>query len=148
MILNIFLILVVVNWAGAVPGCWRQNPPDRQQLQPTIFKQCLEIAKFLAKVDKTDAPVSFSRRPGIGYKVPQHWVIGTCVATLDMHSDEDEDTASFMEIAIETGTLSAACVAKPPHLGGTAVLGPKKVMNITILGLELPGNRVSLSADS
>ncbi|KAL8733661.1 MAG: hypothetical protein Q9181_003519, partial [Wetmoreana brouardii] len=126
MILSILFVLAAVNWAGAVPGCWRQSPPDRPQLQPTIFKHCLEVAKLLAKLDKAHAPILFSRRPGMGYKLPQHWAIGTCLATLDMHSDDDEETVSFMDIAIETGTLSGTCVAQPPHLGGTAVLGPKK----------------------
>ena len=52
---------------------------------------------------------------------------------------------SFMEIAITAGTLAAQCVARPPHLGGTDVVGPRGVMNVTILGrsprpsIRLPG---------
>lgn len=136
MLFVLFLVITAIHWTcAAAVICWRQNPPGGRQLHPTVFKHCSDAIKELAKLDKAYAPIAFSRRPGVGYQVPQRWVSRSCFIDLDMHSDDDEDSVSFMDIAIEAGTLAAACVAQPPHLGGTSFVGPKQVMNITILGL-------------
>lgn len=55
---------------------------------------------------------------------------------IDMRSDNDEDTLSFREIAVEAGKLMLHCVAQPPHLGGLMLVGPKKVMDVTIFGSD------------
>lgn len=52
----------------------------------------------------------------------------------DMHTTADEDTLRFFDIAVQASLLSIHCVAKPPHLGGTAFVGSKKVMNVTVYG--------------
>ncbi|KAL9576356.1 MAG: hypothetical protein Q9212_007171, partial [Teloschistes hypoglaucus] len=115
-------------------GCYMQSPRGMPQLRPGIFKDCIDKISELAELDKTHAPIAFSRKRGVGYPLPQRWYKKSCWIKLDTHNDYDEDVASFMEIAIEAGTLAASCVAKPPHLGGTITVGPRKVMNITILG--------------
>ena len=140
MVLILLLLLVAINWAGAVGearvGCWKQNPPPGRQHFTTIYKQCFEGIKDLAKLDKAYAPIVFSRKPGAGYRVPERWITGTCYIHIDMHSDDDEDFLSFHEIAVEAGVINAACVARPPHLGGTSPVGPKRVMNVTIFGVR------------
>ncbi|KAL8752334.1 MAG: hypothetical protein Q9199_005822 [Rusavskia elegans] len=140
MISILLLVLVAVNWAGAVGearvGCWKQNPSPGRQHFTTIYKHCYEGIKDLAKLDKAYAPILFSRKPDAGYRVPERWVTGTCYIHIDMHSNDDEDYVSFHEIAVEAGVINAACVARPPHLGGTSPVGPKRVMNVTIFGVR------------
>ena len=63
---------------------------------------------------------------------------GDCGVAIDMHSDDDEDSMSFHDIAVETGVILIRCVAHPPHLGGTQPVGPKKVMNVTVFGYREP----------
>lgn len=152
MVLILLLLLVAVNWAGAVGearvGCWKQNPPPGRQHFTTIYKQCFEGIKDLAKLDKSYAPIVFSRKPDAGYRVPERWITGTCYIHIDMHSDDDEDFLSFHEIAVEAGVINAACVARPPHLGGTSPVGPKRVMNVTIFGVRhLRGNLLGLDGN-
>ncbi|KAL9004749.1 MAG: hypothetical protein Q9188_002433 [Gyalolechia gomerana] len=58
----------------------------------------------------------FSRKPGVGYRLPAHWVHRSCVVHVSIEEDE-EDTVSFFEIAQEAGVVNGACVVRPPHLG-------------------------------
>lgn len=103
-------------------------------LYPTTFKECYEVQKLLLRHDKPHAPIMFSRKPDIGFKVPDYWSVGNCALIIDMHSDDDEETMSFAEIAVQTGVVNAGCVARPPHFGGSFPIGPKKVMNVTLIG--------------
>lgn len=136
MVRVLLILLAVVSWVNvATAGCFRQNPPGRPQLHPTTFIECLDIIKSLVKYDKAYAPTLFSRRPGQGFQLPRHWIIGSCMMTLDMHSDDDEDSVSFYKIGVEAGVVNGACVARPPHLGGTIPVGPNQVINVTLYGL-------------
>lgn len=79
-------------------------------------------------------PQHFSRLPDRGFTVPHDWQSESCIIEIDMHTAADEDTLRFFDIAVQTSLLSIHCVAKPPHFGGTAFVGSKKVMNVTIHG--------------
>ncbi|KAI4120735.1 MAG: hypothetical protein LQ338_006801 [Usnochroma carphineum] len=127
------LCAMITSTFSASLICFRQRPGGTI-LYPTTFKECYEIQKFLLRRDKPHAPLTFSRKPGIGYKVPDYWTVGNCALIIDMHSDDEEDTMSFADIAVETGAVNAGCVARPPHFGGTFPVGPKKVMNVTLIG--------------
>ncbi|KAL8799585.1 MAG: hypothetical protein Q9200_007505, partial [Gallowayella weberi] len=134
--IRIFLLLLsAINWSCVESLiCFKQPPPPRPQHFTTIFKFCADAIKELAKLDKAHAPINFSRKRGVGYKVPDSWRERTCFIVIDMHSDDDEDDISFYEIAVEAGVIAGACVLQEPHLGGTTPVGPKKVMNVTIVG--------------
>lgn len=139
MIPILLVFVAALSWAnGVTAGCFMQNPPSRPQLHPTIFKHCLDGIAELVKYDKAMAPTLFSRKPGLGFKLPYHLSSRSCVVLLDMHSDDDEDLLSFYEIGIEAGVLNGFCVARPPHLGGTYLVGPKQVMNVSLYG-RAPG---------
>jgi len=62
-------------------------------------------------------------------------VFHTCALSIDMHSDTDEDTTTFKQIAVQAGTIMLACIAQPPHFGGTQYVGPRAVMNVTVFGI-------------
>ncbi|KAI4168819.1 MAG: hypothetical protein LQ348_007429 [Seirophora lacunosa] len=134
------VVLTASNWAGIVHAqCFAQNPPDRPQASPTIYKDCFEVIRNMVGHDKTLAPTLFSRKPGLGFKLPHVWVYRSCLLRLDMHSDDDEDSVPFFKIAVEAGIINAACVVHPPHLGGTLPVGPLQVMNISLYGLKRRG---------
>ncbi|KAL8964855.1 MAG: hypothetical protein Q9197_006776 [Variospora fuerteventurae] len=129
--------LAAISWAGiAHAGCFMYNPPGRPQPHPTIYKDCFDVIRDMVGHDKTHAPTLFSRKPDLGFKLPYSWKSRSCLLRLDMHSDDDEDSVPFFKIAVEAGVVNAACVAHPPHLGGTLPVGPKQVMNVSIYGLE------------
>ena len=141
--LQIYLFFILLPFALSIPstlsdtiGCFAQSANPRQRLIPTTFKACYELSKFLIHHDKSQGGITFSRKPGVGFQVPEHWVSGNCVLAIDVHSADDEDTLSFKDIAVEAGAVMVRCVAKPPHLGGTQFVGRKKVMNVTIIGFS------------
>ena len=106
-------------------------------IAPTTFQACYQVIKFLLRHERTDLPLLFSRIPGRGYLLPEQWLFSNCLFILDTHSDADEETTTFRQIAVAASTVLLACVAQPPHLGGTQTVGPKAVMNVTVTGLNL-----------
>ena len=132
--LVLFALIVAVTCDDET-SCWGGGP--RSQLRPTTFKACKAVIRWLGSHDKEEGPITFSRRSGVGYHVPDQWLSGNCLVSIDMHSDDDEDTLSFREIVIEAYTIALACVISPPHLGGYGPVGPKRVMNVTVKGVNL-----------
>ena len=122
--------------------------PDEPGIVPTTYHTCYEIIKFLAHSKRMKLPIRFSRIPGLGYKLPEQWKSGNCVLQVDLDSDADDDTTTFEQIAIETGVVLLACVASPPHVGGTRYVGPKSVMNVTVFGIDVDMPAISRHSDA
>lgn len=135
MISILLIIFTAIGLASsASPGCFQQSPPGEPQANPTVFVDCINPIKILVEYDKAHAPTLFSRKPGVGYQLPAYWVHRSCVVHVSIEEDK-EDTVPFFEIAQEAGVVNGACVVRPPHLGGTIRVGPKQVMNVSILGV-------------
>lgn len=120
--------------AGGDIGCFAREAAFRQPVAPTTFKECYELVKRLVHHDKAEAAMIFSRKPGAGFRVPDHWVSGNCVLTIDMESDSDEEILSFKDLAVDAGAVMVRCVMSPPHLGGTVIVGRRRSMNVTVFG--------------
>ena len=115
-------------------GCWANSPDSK--LSPTTFRECRHLIKWMNSFDKDKGEITFSRKPGVGYRLPDQWMLGTCVLGIDMVSDDVEDTVTFREIGIEAYTVALACVIRPPHLGGRRPVGPKGLINVTLWGTK------------
>ncbi|KAL8730711.1 MAG: hypothetical protein Q9166_003903 [cf. Caloplaca sp. 2 TL-2023] len=110
--------------------CWVQKTPTSAKPTPTIFKACDDALKLMLPDAKTaKVPMLFSRKPNHGFQVPRQWRRGNCVVKIDMHSEDDEDSVAFIDLASGASMINIRCVARPPHYGGTAVVGEKQVMN-------------------
>ena len=131
--LVLFALIIAVTCDDKT-SCWAGVPGGR--LRPTTFKACSAVIKWLGSHDKEQGPITFSRQHGVGYRVPDQWLSGNCVVGIDMHSDDDVDTLSFREIVIQAWTIALACVISPPHLGGSGDVGPRGVMNVTVIGVD------------
>ena len=131
LLLTCSLFIVIVCAYDEV-SCYR----DTSSLIPTTFFACYQIIKSLVRDENPDISYHFSRRPGQGYRLPESWMAGNCLLRLDAHSDDDTDTFTFRDVASEAASVLLACVAKPPHLGGTQYVGPKAVINVTVFGFD------------
>ena len=134
--------LTITVHADEAVSCFRQHsalPLPSFDLAPTTYHACFQVVKFVVRHERIELPLLFSRIPGVGYQLPEEWVYQTCALRLDMHSDTDEDTTTFKDIAVEAGKVMLACVAQSPHFGGTQYVGPKAVMNVTIFGVATDG---------
>ncbi|KAL8708944.1 MAG: hypothetical protein Q9220_006276 [cf. Caloplaca sp. 1 TL-2023] len=131
------LFLLLPSTLAVAMTCFRPRPGS-PILHPTTFKSCYAIQFNLVKsASKPKAPITFSRNPSLGYKLPEYWQVGNCALLLDMNTDEEgvQETMSFFEIATDVGPLNVECVAKAPHMGGTYPVGPRGAMNVTLIGV-------------
>ncbi|KAL9597121.1 MAG: hypothetical protein Q9219_005343 [cf. Caloplaca sp. 3 TL-2023] len=136
----IALLLLVANACRAAPelvGCFDQIPPFPAPI-PTVFKHCHDTIKYKMMLDSKLAmlPQHFSRTEGRGVTVPAYWQTGQCLIKIDMHTETDEDTLRFFDISVQASMINIYCVARPPHWGGTSLVGPKEVMNVTLYGVR------------
>ena len=132
--LLLHLVILIAVTLGDTVGCFDQSTDPRRQITPTTYRACYGILDALLSKDKATAEIPFSRRSGVGFKVPEYWTSGNCVMVIDMHSENDVDSMSFLDIATEAGVIMVKCVMYPPHLGGTQPVGPKRVLNVTVFG--------------
>ncbi|KAL8794044.1 MAG: hypothetical protein Q9195_003344 [Heterodermia aff. obscurata] len=139
------LALSISPSLGVTAGCFTAEVALRQPIAPTTFKACYELVKGLVHHDKAEAAMIFSRKPGAGFRVPEHWVSGNCVLTIDMDSEDDEELTSFKDLAVDAGTVMVRCVMNPPHLGGTILVGRRQAMNVTVFGYRKRGGGRPLS---
>ncbi|KAI4094014.1 MAG: hypothetical protein LQ348_005916 [Seirophora lacunosa] len=144
------LVVFVLFVAAVCPAdatqellCWKRKEPTSTDFTPTVFKQCLNAIADQVIVDAKMArvPQLFTRTPGKGFRVPHAWASGNCVIGIDVHSEGDEDTLRLYDIAVQATLLNIGCVARPPHYGGTILVGSQGVMNVTIMGWPFPEAR-------
>ncbi|KAI4266500.1 MAG: hypothetical protein L6R38_008699 [Xanthoria sp. 2 TBL-2021] len=142
----LFLSFFLPFLSRAVPSVSCFESSDHS-LIPTTYHACFQVIKFLIRHERIELPTLFSRKPNVGYHLPEQWRDGSCVIHLDMNDDataEEEETATFKDIAGEAATIMLGCVVPRPHFGGTQFVGPKKVMNITIFGTNAAFRRPGL----
>ncbi|KAL8777824.1 MAG: hypothetical protein Q9213_007695 [Squamulea squamosa] len=107
----------------------------------TTYHDCFQVIKFLMSHGRTRLPTLFSRKPNVGYELPEQWIYRSCLLYLDMVDDDEEETTSFKDVAVAAGTVMVGCVVRPPHMGGTQYVGPKRVMNVTLFGTPVRSRR-------
>ncbi|KAL8911244.1 MAG: hypothetical protein Q9171_003542 [Xanthocarpia ochracea] len=138
-LLPFFLLPHPSTTAQTAVTCFDSLHPN---ILPTTYHACYQILKFVVSHGRVNLPYTFSRHPNRGYQLPEQWFYDTCVVQLDMNANDEEDTASFRDVAKAAGTVMLGCVAQPPHLGGTQFVGPKSVMNVSLFGIPRRTGRV------
>ena len=113
--------------------CYRQAAPRERQLSPTNFIDCFNAENGLATYD-SHRPIHFRRNNDSAFILPQSFAYRTCVILIDMASDDAEDffyVRQIRDVAIDT---ARKCCARPQALGGKGIVGPKKLMEVFVLG--------------
>ncbi|KAL9053246.1 MAG: hypothetical protein Q9206_004005 [Seirophora lacunosa] len=125
------LILLLLKEVKGLPRCYARDVPILRPLP----KDCARIIDLMGVGDKSSAPINFSRSPGQGFKVPHHWVAGSCVVIIDLVDGKD-DTMKLSEIAFTAALISSICVGRPGHLdmGGSDLAGPRMSMKVVVAG--------------
>ncbi|KAL8712930.1 MAG: hypothetical protein Q9220_002788 [cf. Caloplaca sp. 1 TL-2023] len=131
-ILAFWLSLLTAICATSIidPVCWTPKTPESVQPRPTVFKHCYDaVKKILPDPQTVHKPILFSRKPDRGFDVPRQWRSESCIIMIDVHSDEDEEIATFFDLAAGAALINIGCVARPPHYGGTGAMGENRRMN-------------------
>ena len=133
------------------------NPLDITCFQPTKgvellrarINDCDSVALGIIRGDKIRAPISWGvKKEGYhGFEVPYVWPPHkTCRVQIGPETPDAEDNFSPKDVADGAVEIIKGCLENQPNhmlrLGGTAKIGPKKIMRVTILG-----TKVSISSD-
>lgn len=140
------------------PHCWHPTVAD---ISPTTFNECLEaINKVIIGRDPEEVlrfSSESSLRPDI--KLPTKWTIPgppgrRCMVALQWSTDAPiggDDHTTLLDIKGAAMAAAIRCVIRPPHLGGTVLVGWKEhmVVNVLKLGIDQRGddNNFTLSTE-
>ena len=107
---------------------------ERSDRRPTDYQDCENAITEMHR--STDhRRYTFGRGSSATYKLPRTFQSGTCVITLDMVYDEQNDKLTFAEVREAALALALRCTSGPVfNVGGVKAVEPKKVLYITILG--------------
>ena len=67
--------------------------------------------------------------------MPDSWIWGNCVVTIDVSGADVRETATFAAIFKRAFDLMVDCVIREPHLGGVSKLGVDDGLEVFIYGL-------------
>lgn len=130
-------ILNVTNAFEDGTGCFHQSPPHDTQLSRTNFVDCFNAEKKIAGYD-THRPIRFHRNDDTAFVLPNSFTYRTCVIFVDMMNADAEDffyVGQIRDVAIDT---ARRCTAIPQALGGRGIVGPKRLMEVLVLGRLWP----------
>ena len=124
----------LLNASNAVTvTCFGQNDPGRPQLQPLTYTKCRQAVQNIPMGEKALAPITFSRNPDAGFRVPHSWSYEDCVVIVDTVDDDAEETTTFAAVFKRAFDLAVECVIKPPHFGGRSRIGTEGMLDIVII---------------
>ena len=105
------------------------------RLIPAQVNDCYQAALLFRQKGSLTRPLIFTRKPTRSvFPLPQVLRAGTCVISVDVVNDDDEDEFP-LEVA-NNGALQLAmdCVWGSSHVGGKKFVGPKKVVYVMVFG--------------
>lgn len=107
---------------------------SRRGLYPTNIRDCFNAARYIVQHIEPFRPVSFARRQGVGFKLPRVVRSKTCVISIDVMQDDEEDVFVPLLVFSAATDLASRCTQGMFDLGGRTTVGPRKVVNVVILG--------------
>jgi len=130
------ILLSLLPTIHAKITCLRPHP-----LHPPIISpaDCTNAITLLRIGDKTHAPMHFSRHHDTGFALPHRWHSGSCVVAMDMQSEDDEDDFPIEDVALAAEAIVTQCVLGGTGYGGLVLVGPRKVVDVSVYGRKVLG---------
>ena len=117
--------------------CFDPDHSGKTQLSPVIYKDCREAIASIPVGEKGLAPITWARDPDAGFEVPAYWQHGNCVVGVDVTGEDVRETEVFARVLRAAFGLAVTCVIQPPHLGGKALLGQNKELEVYLYGYKI-----------
>lgn len=109
---------------------------------PIMFPtDCANAIALLRIGDKSHAPMHFSRQPDARFYVPHHWFSRSCTVAIDMLHEYDEDVFAMEEVARAAEAIVSACVLAGTGYGGLVLVGPRKMVDVSVYGRKVVRER-------
>ena len=118
---------------GTLLGCFQQALPPEPQLARTSFTDCFNAQQQLATHDPY-IPIQFHRNDDTPFEIPMKLTYRTCVILLDMVSADAQDVFDVAQIRNAAIDVARRCTAQRKALGGVALVGPRKLMEVWVAG--------------
>lgn len=138
-VLQLSLTVVLPSLAFALstpyaPMCFTATP-GLKKIDPS---DCADVLEIIMQGDKFRAPMTFTRKDGVGYKLPEKWNVKSCNVVIDMTNDDDEETFPMATVAQSASDLLQACVLdlRYPGVGGRWLIGPNKKVMMILAGIR------------
>ena len=137
MFVLVLLLFSFALRARAASRCYVQDKGD-DDVYRAARQDCIEVAKLMIHGDKAYAPMVFSRKEGVGFKVPHEWAFkeGTCFISINTVEEDDEVVYSVAKMARTVATIIHDCLDNPAFdkLGGKGECGPEQKISVTVAG--------------
>lgn len=117
--------------------CFNPATP-RRGLYPAKLEDCLNAAEELISIRNPFRSVTFARRKIVGFPLPKVVRNGTCVISIDVINDADQDIFRPWQVYITARELALRCVQGAFDLGGRTMTGPRKVVDVLVFGRIWP----------
>ena len=78
--------------------------------------------------------MKFHRNNDTPFEIPVKFTYRTCVILLDMVSDDAQDVFYVAQIRNAAIDTARRCTAQRNALGGVALVGPRKLMEVWVIG--------------
>lgn len=100
---------------------------------------CLNAANLVLKAFRyPHRPYYFARQSNLEFMLPQVFRYGTCVISLDVAKDDEDDVFMPWEAFSNAVGLATKCFGIGEGLGGKIFIGPKKVVYMIVFGRKWP----------
>ena len=109
------------------------------RLIPASLYDCLHAAQQITQKGSLTRPITLTRRNTKRvFRLPQVFRSGTCIISVDVDNDDDEDKFPIGTVHQAALDLSMRCVGGFYHNGGKIFVGPRKLLYVTVFGRTPP----------
>ena len=133
-------IVSKTDFSASEITCFPAHAP--QTLHGLFVEDCRLLARDVANLSRSGRKYIFGTPdiPNVDFTVPQTFSRKTCVLNvLEIDSSQPvSDAFTLRYLSQKLLRMAETCVLQPPHLGGEAPIGARGVLEIIVLGADLP----------
>ena len=107
---------------------------------PARHEDCLNAIKEVFHFRSPFRPIPFSRSSYIGFMLPNVMRSGSCVISIDVMHDADQDKLKPLLVYTAARAIASKCTQGAYHFGGSMVVGPRSIVQVVVSGRVWPLN--------
>ena len=110
------------------------DPSADPRLIPPQNEDCLQAVLLIRQIGHLTRPIELARGSRGPFPLPQVFRSGTCVISVDVVHDTDNDIFPLWVVHNAASDIATDCVGGPSRVGGGKFIGPKQVVYVMVLG--------------
>lgn len=137
MTVDLNLSVITNSSNNIIPHCY--TPDTSAEIGETNLKDCRAALLILARNPDFTIPMSFSKNPRRGIKVPRGWTSGECIIFVSCENDRDAYTFRFADVLVVAKKIVDKCVGTETEekwgllrWGGVDELGDSETFYVSV----------------